>query len=100
MVGQLPLGADDNVPSVSLILAAGAAAAAVFVGLAALHAAAAMRVLARDRRIPHRLSPEMRRFRALLLTPLGPSTVRLAEEPELPPSRLPEIEGVQRRGCG
>ena len=82
IVGQLPLGADDNVPSVSLILAAGAAAAACFVGLAALHAAAAMRVLARDRRIPQPLSPEMRRLRAVLLTPLGPSTVRLAEEPE------------------
>jgi hypothetical protein len=33
-------------------VAAGAAAAAFFGGLAALHAAAAMRVLARDRRIP------------------------------------------------
>ena len=98
LVGHLPLGADDNVPSVSLILAAGTVAAAVFVGLAALHAAAAMRVLARDRRIPHRLSPEMRRMRALLLTPLGPSTVRLAEEPELPASRLQEVAGHAR--CG
>ena len=57
IVGQLPLGADDDVPSVSLFVAAGAAAASVFVGLAALHAAAAMRVLARDRRIPPPLSP-------------------------------------------
>ena len=88
LVGQLPLGADDTVPSISLILAVGTVAVAVFVGLAALHAAAAMRVLARDRRIPHRLSPEMRRLRALLLTPLGPSTVRMAEEPELPATRL------------
>ena len=93
LVGQLPLGADDRVPSFSLILAAGSLATAVFVGLAALHAAAAMRVLARDRRIPHRLSPEMRRVRALMLTPLGPSTVRMAEEPELPASRLPEVAG-------
>ncbi len=94
IVGQLPLGADDNVPSFALILAAGAAAAGFFVGLAALHAAAAMRVLARDRRIPHSLSPEMRRLRAALLTPLGPSTVRLADEPELPQSRLPESADV------
>ena len=71
IVGRLPLGADDNVPAVSLILAAGAAMASVFVALAALHAAAAMRVLARDRRIPPPLSPEMRRLRSLVLTPLG-----------------------------
>jgi hypothetical protein len=50
-VGRLPVAAAAAIPSVSLILAAGAAAAAFFVGLAALHAAAAMRVLARDRRI-------------------------------------------------
>ena len=90
IVGQLPLGADDNVPALSIALAALALGLAFFLGLAALHAAAAMRVLARDRRIPHPLSPEMRQFRALLLTPLGPSTVRLAEEPDLPPSKLPE----------
>ena len=35
IVGLLPLGASDDIPSVSLILAAGAAAAAFFVGLAA-----------------------------------------------------------------
>ena len=38
----------------------------------------------------------MRKLRAVLLTPLGPSTVRLAEEPELPPSKLPESEDVAR----
>lgn len=92
IVGQFPLGADDNVPALSLILAAGAAAAAFFVGLAALNAAASMRVLARDRRIPPPLSPEMRRRRSLLLTPLGPSTVRLAKEPELPQTKLPDSE--------
>ena len=42
IVGQLPLGPYD-LPGVSLLVAAGAAAAAFFVGLAALHAAAAMR---------------------------------------------------------
>jgi hypothetical protein len=68
----------------------GAPTAAFFLGLAALHAAAAMRILARDRRIPAPLSPEMRRLRSVLLTPMGPSTVRLAREPELPPSNLPD----------
>src|SRR3954467_6792480 len=75
IVGRLPLGADDNVPSLSLILAASAAVIGVFVALAALHAAAAMRVLARDRRVPAELSPELRRLRALILTPLGPSAL-------------------------
>src|SRR4051794_27201244 len=89
-VGRLPLDAGDNVSSASLILAAGAVVAGVFVGLAALHAAAAMRVLARDRRIPAELSPEIRRVRALMLTPLGPSAIRLVDEPELPASKLPD----------
>lgn len=89
-VGRLPVAADDAIPSVSLLLGAGAAAAGFFVGLAALHAAAAMRVLARDRRIPHALSPEMRRLRSVMLTPLGGSVVRLAEEADLQPSKLPD----------
>ncbi len=96
LVGQFPLGADDNLPSVSLIVAAGAAAASIFVGLAALHVAAAMRVLARDRRIPPPLSPEMRVLRRALLTPLGSSAVRLVSEPELPPGKLPDTTDAAR----
>ena len=91
-VGRIPVAVADAVPSVSLVVAAGAAAAGFFIGLAALHAAAAMRVLARDRRIPHALTPEMQRVRNLLLTPLGPSVVGLAEEPELPPTKLRDVE--------
>jgi cellulose synthase/poly-beta-1,6-N-acetylglucosamine synthase-like glycosyltransferase len=94
IVGLLPLGASDDIPSVSLIFAAGAAAAAFFLGLAALHAAAAMRVLARDRRIPPPLPPEVRRLRGVMLTPLGPSTVRLVDDAELPASRLPDEPGA------
>jgi len=90
IIGQLPLGARDDLPSVSLIAAAGAAAAAIFIGLGALNAAAAMRVLARDRRIPAPLSPEIRRLRSLMLTPLGPAAVRLLDDPVPPPSRLPD----------
>jgi cellulose synthase/poly-beta-1,6-N-acetylglucosamine synthase-like glycosyltransferase len=90
LIGQLPLGADDDVPSLSLVLAAGAAATGFFVGLAALHAAAAMRVLARDRRIPPPLSPELRQLRSVLLTPLGPSAVRLVDEPSPPPGKRPD----------
>ena len=89
IVGQLPLGPDE-IPAVSLLVAAGAAAAAFFVGLASLHAAAAMRVLARDRRIPPPLTPEMRLARSAILAPLGSSVRRLAEDPELPPGKLPD----------
>jgi cellulose synthase/poly-beta-1,6-N-acetylglucosamine synthase-like glycosyltransferase len=87
-LGWLPAGVKDAFPPLWFVLAAGAAAAGVLLGLAALSVSAAMRVLARDRRIPPPLSPQMRAMRDVLLTPLGPSTVRLAEEPELPPSKL------------
>ena len=96
IVGQFPVGADDNVPTLSLIVAAGAAVASFFVGLAALHVAAAMRVLARDRRIPAPLSPEMRAVRRAVLTPLGPAAVRIVGEPELPAGRLPDTADAAR----
>jgi cellulose synthase/poly-beta-1,6-N-acetylglucosamine synthase-like glycosyltransferase len=96
LVGQLPVGAADAIPAGWFILAAVAGGVAFFFGLAALHAAAAMRVLARDRRIPHALSPEMRALRSVLLTPLGPPAVRLVDEPELPPSRLPDTDGAAK----
>ena len=88
--GRLPVAAKDSLPSIALILAVGAGAAGAFLGLAALHAAAAMRVLARDRRIPPPLPPEARRLRSTVLAPLGHSTARLVDPPALPPSELPE----------
>ena len=96
-VGRLPVAAKDSIPSVPFILAAGAAAAGAFVGLAALHAAAAMRVLGRDRRIPPPLSPELRRVRAAVLAPLGPSTARLLAPPPVPPTRLPDTAALALR---
>ena len=45
-IGRVPVAAKDELPEVSAILAMVSAAAAIFVGLAALHTAAAMRVLA------------------------------------------------------
>src|SRR5581483_6604492 len=71
--GRLPVAAKDSLPSIALILAVGAAAAA-------------MRVLARDRRIPAPLPPEARRLRSTVLAPLGHSTARLVDPPALPPS--------------
>ncbi len=98
IVGHFLLGANDNIPTVTAILAAVAAAVAFCLGLAALNAAARMRVLARDRRIPAPLSPGMRRARDLLLTPLGPATVRLVKDPDLPPGKLPTMTHP-RRSC-
>ena len=84
----LPFATATHILTWSLLLAAGAAATGVFVLLAAFHAAAAMRVLARDRRIPE-LPRELRRVRRLMLTPLGPDAARLVtDEPEIPDSRL------------
>jgi cellulose synthase/poly-beta-1,6-N-acetylglucosamine synthase-like glycosyltransferase len=93
-VGRIPVDAKDSVPPVAAILAAVAAVASVFVGLAALHVAAAMRVLARDRRIPRRLARKLRRVRALVLAPLGPSSGRLVSDPIAPPSELPDAAGL------
>jgi cellulose synthase/poly-beta-1,6-N-acetylglucosamine synthase-like glycosyltransferase len=92
--GRLPIGLGDRLPPLSFVLAAGAAATGFFVVLSALYAAAAMRVLARDRRIPQ-VSPEMRRLGSALLTPLGPGAVRLAQEPQLPPGKLPDEEAAR-----
>jgi cellulose synthase/poly-beta-1,6-N-acetylglucosamine synthase-like glycosyltransferase len=96
LVGQLPVGAADAIPAAWFIVAAVVGGIAFFVGLAALHAAAVMRVLARDRRIPHALSPEMRALRSVLLTPLGPPVVRLVEEPEHPPTSLPDTDAASQ----
>ena len=91
-VAWLPIGAGTGIPSVTLFVAAGAVAAAAFLALAALHAAAAMRVLARDRRIPAPLSPQLRKLRRLVLTPLGETAVRLTAEPALPANALPDAD--------
>jgi biofilm PGA synthesis N-glycosyltransferase PgaC len=93
-LGRLPAGIADGFPSLSFALAAVAAAAGFCVGLAALYAAAAMRVLARDRRIPE-VSPEMRKLGSALLTPLGPAAVRVADELPLPPGKLPDEKATR-----
>jgi len=93
-VGRLPLATSDAGPSLTLVLAVGAAATGCFVGLAALHTAAAMRVLARDRRIPPPLPPALRQVRRVFLTPLGPPAVRLVAEPDVLASRLPDVSAA------
>ena len=71
-----------------LVFAAIIGVAATLVVLAALGCGRLDAVLARDRRIPEPLSPEMQELRDALLSPLGPSTVRLVDEHELPEDRL------------
>jgi cellulose synthase/poly-beta-1,6-N-acetylglucosamine synthase-like glycosyltransferase len=89
--GSLPIGVRDAFPPLWFVLAGGTAAAGCMLGVAALYTAATMRVLARDRRIPPPLPYRMRAMREVLLSPLGTSTVRLAEEAEAPPGRLPAL---------
>ena len=90
VLAGIPIAPEQNVPPVAIIIAVIAGAGAVLVGLSALHAAAAMRVLARDRRIPDPLPPALRRARAGMLTPLGPSTVRMLADHALPPGIAPD----------
>ncbi|WP_319432521.1 glycosyltransferase [Mycobacterium sp. RTGN5] len=84
----LPFAATTHILTWSLLLTVGAAATALIVLLTAFHAAAAMRVLARDRNIPDP-SRKLRRVGRLLLTPLGPGAVqRITNAPEVPDSEL------------
>jgi cellulose synthase/poly-beta-1,6-N-acetylglucosamine synthase-like glycosyltransferase len=87
--GSLPLNLPYARPAAALFIAASIGIVAFLVGLAAVHTAAAMRVLARDRRIPQPLPPTARRVRSTLLGPVGVAALGLDTEPELPPSALP-----------
>jgi biofilm PGA synthesis N-glycosyltransferase PgaC len=88
-VGLLPLGISYNVPAVSLLIAALFGAAAFFVGFAAIETAAAMRVLARDRRIPAPLPRTARRLRSHVLNPVGVAALGLDRKPQMPATALP-----------
>ena len=89
-VGLLPFGISYHVPAIALLTAAGLGTAAFFVGFAALHAAAAIRILARDRRIPQPLSEPERQMRRLVLHRAGETVLGLDEEPDRPPTALPD----------
>jgi len=85
---RLPVPVTISRPAVSILLAALAAAAAVIVGLAALQAAVAMRVLERDRRIPSALSAELRQRASRLLGPVAVSAFELDREIPLLPTAI------------
>jgi poly-beta-1,6-N-acetyl-D-glucosamine synthase len=86
-VGYVPLRIPFR-PSVPLLIAAVAGAAAVITAFTALHTAAAIRVLARDRRIPA-VSKAAREIRGEILSPAGAAMLQLNLMPELPTSALP-----------
>lgn len=71
------------------VLGAGGLVVATFVALTALQTAAAMRVLAPDRRLPPPLPSPVRRLRRLALAPLRRRRPELVRPPEWPPSAVP-----------
>jgi cellulose synthase/poly-beta-1,6-N-acetylglucosamine synthase-like glycosyltransferase len=77
---------------VAATLAAGALAAATFVALAALHTAAAMRVLSPDRALPPPLPAPLQRLRRIALAPAGLRRLPVEGEPPWPPSAVPSAE--------
>ncbi len=98
IIGELPVGSRDEIPAVPLIVAAVAGIASFFVLLAALHTAAAMRVLSRDRRIPRPMSPKARGLRNLVLMPLAPRSQLLVKDPAGAESMLVAIAKPARTG--
>jgi glycosyltransferase involved in cell wall biosynthesis len=86
--GSLPLEVSPAAPGVLLLVAVAASVAAGFVALAALEAASAMQVLARDRRVPAPLPKPVRRARRLVLGPPADVALRPVDVPALRPSTV------------
>ncbi|WP_217702488.1 glycosyltransferase [Nocardioides guangzhouensis] len=84
-VGHLPIDVEYSAPRVAVLMAAVASVLAVAVGFAALQAAGAMRVLARDRPAPEPLPVSVRLSRSLVLGPAGEVALRSEEARELSP---------------
>ena len=84
--GTLPLEVEYSAPGVALLAAALASVAAMVTGLAALQAAGAMQVLARERNVPPPLPPALLLSRSLVLGPAAGVALREAEAEELSPA--------------
>ena len=87
---RMPLNLELTRPAFAVVLAAGAVVTAVFVGLAGLETAAAMRALSRDRHYPRPLPKQLRRLRRLALAPT-PLTAADIEAPADWPTALPSL---------
>ncbi len=92
----LPVNLPLRGVGVTVFLAAGALAAASFVGLAALHTAAAMRVLSRDRRLPPPLPTSVQRLRRVALAPLRDLAVESVTD--WPPTAIPSPDKLPLPG--
>ncbi len=86
----LPVDVQLHLARPVTVLALGLALGSLITGIAATQTAAAMRVLARDRRIPEPLSPEAARARRLVLGPADLLRALHVDQPsEWPISALP-----------
>ncbi len=98
----LPVNVEFRGVGLAVGLAAAAVAATTFLVIAGLQTASAMRVLARDRRVPEQLQPHAQLVRRVLLAPLAMRGIDLEHDPELPAIALPaaaELAAVVRLHC-
>ena len=98
----LPVNVEFRGVGLAVGLAAAAAIATTFLVIAGLQTAAAMRVLARDPRVPQELPAHARLVRRWLLAPLAMRGIDLEHDPELPAITLPaaaELAAVVRLHC-
>ncbi len=86
----LPVNVEFRRPGLAVLLAALIAIAAMFVGIAGLQTATAMRVLARDRHVPAPLPPHLQQVRRWVLGPLAVRVLDVEHLPEWPLSAVPE----------
>jgi len=86
----LPLNVEFSQTRAALFVAAVAAVAATFVGLAAAQTATAMKVLSRDRHQPPPLPLHLRQARQWALGPLVARTLDPSQIPEWPITALPD----------
>jgi len=94
--GILPVPVEVSRPGIAVVLATGAATAAIFVGVAALQTATAARVLARSRRRPRPIPPQLRLVRRWVLGPVAVKALQVEAPPVWPPSAVPsDVERVR-----
>jgi cellulose synthase/poly-beta-1,6-N-acetylglucosamine synthase-like glycosyltransferase len=94
---SLPLNVEFSRPALAVFVAAVAAVAATFVGLAALESASAMRVLSRDRRIPAPLPAHLQQARRWVLGPLTLRALEVERLPDWPVTAIPSVEAGRRQ---
>lgn len=92
----LPLDVHFSPPGAAVLVAALAAIAATFVGIAALETASAMRVLSPAREKPRPLPPQAAQARKWVLGPIAARTLDAAHIPDWPATALPDPAELRR----